>query len=137
MKKRQFTIVAAVLLFFSPSLHGVELMILTENLAPLNFVKDGVFVGPAVEIVQEIQHRVGSRVQIEVYPWARAYRMALEEENIVLFGMAQTEEREDKFNWIGPIARKTDILVAKKGSGIKINSLEDAKLFPKKHPIQL
>ena len=127
MKKRQFIIVAALLLFFSPSLCAAELTILTENLAPLNFVKDGVLIGPAVEIVQEIQRRVGSRAQIQVYPWARAYKMALEEENIVLFGMAQTEERQDKFNWIGPIARKTDIFVAKKGSGIKINSLEDAK----------
>jgi len=127
MKKRQFIIVAALLLSFSPSLCAAELTILTENLAPLNFVKDGVLIGPAVEIVQEIQRRVGSREQIQVYPWARAYKMALEEENIVLFGMAQTEERQDKFNWIGPIARKTDIFVAKKGSGIKINSLEDAK----------
>jgi polar amino acid transport system substrate-binding protein len=108
-------------------LHAAELMILTEDLAPLNFIKDGVLMGPAVEIVQEIQRRVGSRAQIQFYPWARAYKMALEEENIVLFGMAQTEERQDKFNWIGPIARKTDIFVAKKGSGIKINSLEDAK----------
>ena len=127
MKKRQFIIVAAVLLFFSPSLHAVELMILTEDLAPLNFVKEGVLIGPAVEIVQEIQRRVESRAQIQVYPWARAYKIALEEENIVLFGMAETEERQDKFNWIGPIATKTDIFVAQKGSGIKINSLEDAK----------
>jgi len=127
MKKRQFIIVAAILLFFSPSLLAAELMILTENLAPLNFVKDGVLMGPAVEMVQEIQRRVGSRAQIQIYPWARAYKMALEEENIILFGMARTKERQDKFNWIGPIARKTDIFVAKKGSGIKISSLEDAK----------
>jgi len=93
MKKRQFIIVAAILLFFSPSLLAAELMILTENLAPLNFVKDGVLMGPAVEMVQEIQRRVGSQAQIQVYPWARAYKMALEEENIILFGMARTKER--------------------------------------------
>ena len=127
MKKRQFLLMPAVFLLFAQSLLADELMILTENLPPLNYVKDGVLVGPAVEIVKEIQRRVGSNAQIQVYPWARAYKMALEEKNIILFGMARTSVRQDKFYWIGPIARKRDILVAKKGSGIKINSLEDAK----------
>ena len=53
--------------------------------------------------------------------------MALEEKNIILFGMARTEVRQNEFNWIGPIAEKRDILVAKKKSGLIINSLEDAK----------
>ncbi len=104
-----------------------ELTILTENLPPLNYVENGVLVGPSVEIVKEIQRRVGSHEQIKVYPWARAYKMALENENVVLFGTTHTKVRHDKFKWVGPLATKRDILVAKKGSGIKINSLEDAK----------
>ena len=127
MKKKRYTLMAAFFLFFAQPAMADELMILTENLPPLNFVKDGVLVGPAVEIVKEIQRRVGSNEQIQVYPWARAYKMALEEENIILFGMARTKARQDKFNWIGPIAGKRDILAAKKGSEIKINNLEDAK----------
>jgi polar amino acid transport system substrate-binding protein len=77
--------------------------------------------------VKEIQKRVGSQEQIQVYPWARAYKMALEEENVILFGMTYTDVRKDKFKWVGPLATKRDILVAKKGSGIKIKNLEDAK----------
>jgi polar amino acid transport system substrate-binding protein len=100
---------------------------LTENLPPLNYVEDGVLVGPSVDTVREIQRRVGSDEPIQVYPWARAYKMALEQENVVLFGMTHTEARHDKFQWIGPLATKRDILVARKGSGIRINSLEDAK----------
>jgi polar amino acid transport system substrate-binding protein len=80
-----------------------------------------------VEIVKEIQKRVGSQEQIQVYPWARAYKMALEEENVVLFGMTYTDVRKEKFKWVGPLATKRDILVAKKSSGIKIKDLEDAK----------
>jgi len=41
--------------------------------------------------------------------------------------MTYTKARKDKFKWIGPLAKKRDILVAMKGSGVKINSLEDAK----------
>ncbi|MCP3873599.1 MAG: ABC transporter substrate-binding protein [Desulfobacteraceae bacterium] len=101
--------------------------ILTENLPPLNYVKDGVLLGSSVEIVKEIQQRIGSNEPIQVFPWARAYRLALEEENVVLFGMTHTKERHDKFKWVGPLAKKRDILVAKKGSGIQIKILEDAK----------
>ena len=127
MIKKQLTVIAAIFLIFSQPLSAEKLMILTENLAPLNFLKDGVLVGPAVDIVKEIQRRIGSNEQIQVYPWARAYKLALERENIILFGMTQTKIRNKKFNWVGPIARKRDIFAAKKGSGIKIESLEDAK----------
>jgi polar amino acid transport system substrate-binding protein len=125
---KKLSILAATVFMFSVQpLLSAELTILTENLPPLNYLEDGVLVGPSVDIVKEIQKRVGSREQIKVYPWARAYKMALEDENVVLFGMTHTKVREDIFKWVGPLAAKRDILVAKKGSGIKINHLEDAK----------
>lgn len=104
-----------------------ELKILTEDLPPLNFVENGNLVGPSVEIVREIQRRVGSIDPIHVYPWARAYKIALEKKNIVLFGTTQTEQRQDLFKWVGPLAVKRDVLIARKGSTISIHSLEDAK----------
>jgi polar amino acid transport system substrate-binding protein len=125
--KKLILLVASVFLVLVQPLLSAELTILTENLPPLNYVKDGMLVGPSVEIVKEIQKRVGSSEEIKVYPWARGYKMALEDENVVLFGMTHTEVREDIFKWVGPLATKRDILVAKKGSGIKINNLEDAK----------
>ncbi|MGW8222783.1 MAG: substrate-binding periplasmic protein [Syntrophobacteria bacterium] len=125
--KKLFIIAASVFLVSIQPALSAELTILTENLPPLNYVDNGVLVGPSVDTVKEIQRRVGSQDEIKVYPWARAYKMALEEENVVLFGMTHTEVRHEQFKWIGPLATKRDILVAKKGSGIQINSLEDAK----------
>ncbi|MGD9079344.1 MAG: transporter substrate-binding domain-containing protein [Desulfobacterales bacterium] len=125
--KKLFLIAALIVLLTGQSILSAELTILTENLPPLNYVDNGNLVGPSVEIVKEIQKRVGSQEQIQVYPWARAYKMALEEENVILFGMTYTDVRKDKFKWVGPLATKRDILVAKKGSGIKIKNLEDAK----------
>lgn len=120
---------ALALAFFASGQPAIstELTILTENLPPLNYVDDDVLVGPSVEIVKEIQRRVGAHEPIKVYPWARAYKMALEDENVVLFGMTYTKVRHDKFKWVGPLATKRDILVARKDSGIIINNLEDAK----------
>ena len=125
--KKLFLILASVFFVSVQPVLSQELTILTENLPPLNYVENGVLVGPSVEIVREIQRRVGSNEKIKVYPWARAYKMSLEQENVVLFGMTHTKVRHDQFKWIGPLATKRDILVAKKGSGIIINSLEDAK----------
>jgi polar amino acid transport system substrate-binding protein len=125
--KNLFLIMISVFLITGQSVLCEELTILTENLPPLNFVEKGVLVGPSVEIVKEIQKRVGSQEQIQVYPWARAYKMALEDKNVILFGMTYTKVRENKFKWVGPLATKRDILIAKKGSGFKINRLEDAK----------
>lgn len=118
---------ASLFLFSAQPLLSADLTILTENLPPLNYVKDGELVGPSVEIVKEIQRRVGSREKIQVYPWARAYKMALKDENVVLFSTTHTKERDDKFKWVGPLATKRDILVAKKSLGIIINNLDDAK----------
>lgn len=118
---------ALVFLFPLQLLYSAELTILTEDLPNLNYLKDGKLVGHSVDIVREIQKRVGSDDEIKVLPWARAYRLALEKENVLLFSITFTEERKDLFKWICPLVTKRDILVAKKGAGREINSLEDAK----------
>ncbi len=125
--KRLF-LLCLISLFSVQAAASENLTILTENLPPLNYLENGKLVGPSVEIVQEIQRRLGSKEeQIQVYPWARAYKIALDEENIVLFGTTQTRQRQSLFKWVGPLAIKRDILLARKGAQITISTLEDAK----------
>lgn len=38
-----------------------------------------------------------------VLPWARAYRMALNEPNTLIYSIARTHAREKLFNWIGSL----------------------------------
>jgi polar amino acid transport system substrate-binding protein len=120
------SILLAILILVAPA-NANELTILTENLPPLNYVQDGKLVGPSVDIVRAIQERVGSTAPIHVYPWSRAYKMALEKKNIVLFSTTYTRDRHDLFKWVGPLASKRDILVARKDTSITINTLEDAQ----------
>ena len=124
---RSFLLVLFLFLVSLRPLFSSELTILTENLPPLNYLREGVLVGPSVEIVREIQRRTGSNEEIKVFPWARAYQLALEKKNVVLFGTTHTKERENLFKWVGPLATKRDILLAKKGSELQVQSLEDAK----------
>ena len=83
--------------------------------------------GWAVEIVHEIMHRTHCREAIEPMPWARAYGIALEKPGVVLFPATRTKERDPLFHWVGPIFRVRWCFLARKGSGIAIHSLDDAR----------
>ena len=88
---------------------------------------NGGLYGWAVDIVREIMRRAGSEAAIEPTPWARAYDIALHTPGVVLFPMTRTEEREPLFNWVGPIFRMRWYLFARKGSGVVLHSLDDAR----------
>ena len=60
MKKYTLIVIGLFLLILPRTILSAELLILTENLPPLNFIKEGTLMGPAVDIVKEIQRRVGS-----------------------------------------------------------------------------
>jgi polar amino acid transport system substrate-binding protein len=102
------------------------LQLLTEEYPPLSFTRDGELRGIAVELVAEIQHRVGSSVPVQVMPWARAYPMALHQPNVGLFSTARTPEREKLFQWVGPLFVGKTSLYALRGSGLRLHSLADA-----------
>ncbi|HOV15720.1 MAG TPA: ABC transporter substrate-binding protein [Spirochaetota bacterium] len=120
-------IVSVLLTIFSFFVFSQDLLVYTEESPPLNFTKDGKLDGQAVEIVKEIMKRIGKDYKIDVVPWARGYNDLLSKENVVLFSTTRTEEREKLFKWVGPVAINQWIFYARKSSGLKINSLEDAK----------
>ena len=124
---KNFVLIASFVLLFPLSLLSKELTVLTENLPNMNYLKNGELVGLSVDIVKEIQKRVRSHSEIRVLPWARAYGLALKEENVVLFSITHTKARKDLFKWICPLITKRDILVGLKDSALVINNLEDAK----------
>ena len=106
---------------------AADLQLLTEENPPLNFSENGQAKGLAVDVVQEIQRRVGNTNTIEVQPWSRAYRTASTVPNVAIFIMARTAAREDLFQWVGPVSASIASLYGKRGSGLRIASLEDAK----------
>ena len=115
-------------MFCSFIIDAAELMVITEDKPILNYVKDGKLVGLSVDIVQEMMKRLKvTSTEIEVLPWARAYDRVQKEPNIGLFSTTRIESREKLFKWVGPLASKDWIFLARHDSKIKINDLEDAK----------
>ena len=104
-----------------------ELQMLTEEYPPVTFMKDGKVTGFVTEIVREIMARQGIPDRIRLTSWDEAYNLALNKPNVVLFSAERTEKRENLFQWVGPVGQNSAIFYAKKGSGIRINSLDEAK----------
>ncbi len=98
-----------------------------EGWPPITFSEDGKGTGLGVEAVREMLDRMDMPDIIEVVPWARGWKMLTEYQNVVLFTMTRTPEREAMFTMVGPVAIGTTNFYAKKGSGITIDSLEEAK----------
>ena len=104
-----------------------EVQMLTEEYPPVTFMKDGKVTGFVTDIVREIIARQGIPDHIRLTSWDEAYNVALSNPNVVLFSAERTEKRENLFQWVGPVGKNSAILYGKRGSGIKINRLEEAK----------
>lgn len=101
--------------------------LVTEEYPPVTFMKDGKPSGFVTDTVREIAVRQNIPDNIRLTTWKNAYNMALLHPKVVLFSAERIPEREKLFQWVGPVGKNSAMLYAKKGSGIRINSLEQAK----------
>ncbi len=107
---------------------AARLRFITESSPPYNFVVDNELTGSSVDILDEIFRRIGShktRKDIELHPWARGYRMVLNEPNTVLFSTRRSADREDLFRWVGPVATAPVVLMARKKRNFELFQLSD------------
>lgn len=104
-----------------------QLDYLTEEYPPLNYTENGKLTGLSVVLLEKIWRELKVKPQkVRVLPWARAYRNLEQQDNVVLFAIAQTKRRKDKFQWACPIeTTETNALIALKSSRIKINSFDE------------
>jgi len=110
-----------------------RLKVITEDFAPFNYLENKKVTGFTTEIVKELIKRTGvliERDKILLWPWKRAYDTALNENNVLLFTTTRTPQRENLFNWVGPIyPREQWMFRLKSRKDIIIRSLEEAKQY--------
>jgi polar amino acid transport system substrate-binding protein len=116
-----------LILISGTSVCAQDLTLITEEYPPVNFTKNGNITGSSVEIVREILRRQKQPDNITMLPWARAYSLLKTKANIVLFTTTRIKEREELFHWVGPLCTSTNAFYAKKGSNIRINSIDVAE----------
>jgi polar amino acid transport system substrate-binding protein len=103
------------------------IQLMTEEYPPVTFMKDGKVTGFVTDMVREIIGRQRIPDNIRLTSWRNGYDMAVINPNVALFSTERTKEREKLFQWVGPVGKNSAIFYAKKGSGIRVNSLDEAR----------
>lgn len=107
-----------------------EIRIVTEDFPPYNYEEKREITGLSTKIVRAVLKEVGMNPKIRIYPWARAYKKALQDKNVLIYSILRIREREKLFRWVGEIAVSEMCLFRlRERNDIKINSLEDAKKY--------
>lgn len=124
------TVVAASSLVFAQD--ADNLLLLTEEYPPYNYMEDGEVRGTATELVVEILHRIGSKLNrkdIRLIPWARAYRKILTSKDTILFVMTRSKARENTFKWVCPVGVAQVGVIARKIDRVVIRKPEDFEKY--------
>ncbi len=110
--------------------HADPVRVVTEETA-YSYLQDGKVSGPATEVVEATLQRAGlDGYQIGMYPWARAYDMALQEPGVLVYLIARTSEREALFRWVGEILRiDYHFYKLRERDDIQVADLESAKAY--------
>ncbi|NCC74135.1 MAG: transporter substrate-binding domain-containing protein [Sphingobacteriia bacterium] len=100
----------------------------TEQYPPLTYRNSfGEITGFGTDLVKEIMRRNQRFYDIRLSLWSNGYQLALHNPNFCLFTMDRTEIREELFNWVGPIGTNITYFYVKTGSGITINTVDEAR----------
>lgn len=112
-----------------PASAAERLLVVTENEFWLNTVDgQGNISGPSTRLVKDILARAGLKADFQVFPWARAYRIAATRPNTLIYSIARTSSRESQFIWLGQIAYMQRVFYRLHGeTGITPQSLEQVK----------
>jgi len=81
--------------------------VVTEYLEPYQIkADDGSLKGYCVDVVKALFDITHDHANIQVLPWARAYEIAKNEPNVMIFSMARTPQREQLFHWVGNLKKE-------------------------------
>ncbi len=133
MKSYAIKLIIALFYVIGIAVHASaqDFSIMTEEFPPFNYTENGKVTGLSSDVMMELTKRLGHSNDVKVLPWARAYNMIQKKDGVILYSMTRTEARENMFKWVGPVAPNKWVFFAKKGKGLQINSLEDAKKVKK------
>ena len=129
--KKSFYLFLFLSLFLTTGLSTaaeVELVVMTEQFPPFNYQEANSIKGLSTQILKALFKRTQLTYRIELVPWKRAYNTGLNRPNTIIYTMAKTVSRIDKFHWIGKISnRKLSLFRLKNRQDLARMTLEEAK----------
>lgn len=119
-----------IILFSSILSAEEEITIVTELMPPYQQMVEGKVTGKATRIIKKTMACAEIKTKIQLLPWKRAYYSALNNKNTLIYSIAKTPERDNKFIWIGTIFDTSIILFKLKSrTDIVINNFKDIKKY--------
>ena len=129
-----FGAISASSLLLNSSLSAEKFKVWFPEYPPHGYLEDNVAKCYGIELATKVLDNAGiDHFAPEQMPWPRAYAAAQNEKNVILCFVFRTPERENLFNWIGPMGEVyAEFLTTKTVNArdkISISSLEDAKKY--------
>jgi polar amino acid transport system substrate-binding protein len=128
----RISLMAMLALSLGASAWGQSITVVTEEYPPYNFhdpAKNQIS-GMATEVVEEVLKRSKLDYTLSLYPWARAYQMAQDAPNVLIYSIGRNEKRETLFKWVDVIAPYDVYLYRLKSRPeIKVSSVDDIKHY--------
>ena len=107
-----------------------QLRVVLEISPPHQTFENGKVAGLTTRVVELMLHHAKLTPQYEVYPWARAYRIAESTPNVLIYNMARTPSREQQFEWIGIVGSyKFGFLKLASRQDIQVQTLQDVHRY--------
>jgi polar amino acid transport system substrate-binding protein len=130
MKTASLLALALALAWPGASTRAQTIRGVTED-SSYTYLRDGKVAGPASEIVETTLRHAGlTDYRLALYPWARAFDMALQEPNVLIYLIARTPARETQFKWAGEFMRiDYHLYKLRESTDIVVHSLQDAKRY--------
>ena len=113
-----------------PTVQGQTIQVVTET-TPYTYLKGDRVIGAATEVVEKTLQSAGlTDFKIKIYPWARAYDMALKEPDVLIYLIARTPVREPQFKWAGEIMKiQYHLYRLRVRTEVDVKTLDEAKKY--------
>lgn len=112
------------------SINAADIEAVTEKYPPFQWYDEGAITGPSADVIEAMLKKTGLKYTNNMYPWARAYHIALNAQNVLIYSITRSTKRENLFKWIGPIAsHNVYFWKLKSRKDIVVDSLEGAKRY--------
>ncbi len=109
----------------------INVQVISEIYPPYQIIDEkGELRGWSADKVKLIFTQANINYNVEIYPWLRAYELALTQSNTFIFSLLRTEERELSFQWVAKLcAIEFSFYRLNVRSDIEIKSISDAKKY--------
>lgn len=122
--------VAMLWLWLPAFSQATSLTLVTEHLPPFQIKQEDSISGFATEIVRAAMAHTPYDYKIMLFPWSRAFNLAIKQQDTCVYSVAYIPSRKDKLQWTERIA-STDLYFVglKSRTDLQLNSVEDAKRY--------